>query len=75
LPISSAERINIDVTSIAVPSGGGAPTVSLTLTNDLQQGLFGTAASPTFRRAPRMVRQARSPTTMMVPTHTRLRAR
>jgi hypothetical protein len=44
LPISSAERINIDVTSIAVPSGGGAPTVSLTLTNDLQQGLFGLSA-------------------------------
>src|SRR5210317_217312 len=44
VPISSAERINIAVTSIAVPSGGGAPTVSLTLTNDLQQGLFGLSA-------------------------------
>ena len=44
VPVDSAERINIAVTSVAVPSGGGAPTVSLTLTNDLNQGLFGLSA-------------------------------
>ncbi|MDH4056816.1 MAG: hypothetical protein OEV58_15745, partial [Gammaproteobacteria bacterium] len=41
LPIASADRINIDVTEVAVPAGGGAPTVKLTLTNDLGQGLQG----------------------------------
>jgi OmcA/MtrC family decaheme c-type cytochrome len=45
VPVNSAERINIAVTSVAVPSGGGAPTVSLTLTNDLNQGLVGLPAS------------------------------
>ena len=44
VPVDSAERINIAVTSVAVPSGGGAPTVSLTLTNDLNQGLVGLPA-------------------------------
>jgi len=44
VPIASAERINIAVTDVAVPAGGGAPTVSLTLTNDLNQGLVGLAA-------------------------------
>lgn len=39
IPIDSADRINIAVSNVAVPAGGGAPTVSLTLTNDLQQGL------------------------------------
>jgi OmcA/MtrC family decaheme c-type cytochrome len=41
VPVDSAERINIAVTAIDVPDGGSRPTVSLTLTNDLQQGLFG----------------------------------
>ena len=44
VPVDSAERINIAVGSVAVPSGGGAPTVSLTLTNDLNQGLVGLPA-------------------------------
>ncbi len=44
VPVDSAERINIAVNSIAVPAGGGAPTVSLTLTNDLNQGLVGLPA-------------------------------
>ena len=30
--------------SLAVPAGGGAPVVELTLTNDLTQGLFGLPA-------------------------------
>jgi OmcA/MtrC family decaheme c-type cytochrome len=44
VPVDSAELINIAVSSVAVPSGGGAPTVSLTLTNDLNQGLVGLPA-------------------------------
>ena len=44
VPIDSAELINIEVTSVAVPAGGGAPTVELSLTNDLTQGLFGLPA-------------------------------
>jgi OmcA/MtrC family decaheme c-type cytochrome len=39
IPIGSTAKINIAVTGIAVPAGGGAPVVSLTLTNDLEQGL------------------------------------
>lgn len=39
IPIDSAEKINIAVANVDVPAGGGAPTVFLTLTNDLQQGL------------------------------------
>ena len=39
VPISSAERINIAVSDVAIPAGGGAPTVSVTLTNDLGLGL------------------------------------
>jgi OmcA/MtrC family decaheme c-type cytochrome len=39
VPIDSADRINIAVTGVDVPAGGGAPTVFLTLTNDLEQGL------------------------------------
>jgi OmcA/MtrC family decaheme c-type cytochrome len=41
VPIDSAERINIEITEVAVPAGGGAPTVQLSLTNDLTQGLNG----------------------------------
>ncbi len=44
IPVDSVDRINIAVNSVAVPSGGGAPTVSLTLTNDLNQGLVGLPA-------------------------------
>jgi OmcA/MtrC family decaheme c-type cytochrome len=39
IPIDSATKINIAVTSVDVPAGGGAPTVYLALTNDLEQGL------------------------------------
>jgi OmcA/MtrC family decaheme c-type cytochrome len=45
VPVESAERITITVSSVAIPSGGGAPTVELTLTNDLQQGLFDLPAN------------------------------
>jgi OmcA/MtrC family decaheme c-type cytochrome len=44
VPVDSADRINIAVNSVAVPAGGGAPTVQLTLTNDLNQGLVGLPA-------------------------------
>ena len=44
VPVDSAELINIAVTDIDVPDGGGKPTVSLTLTNDLNQGLVGLPA-------------------------------
>ena len=39
IPVTSAERINVTISSVTVPAGGGAPTVELTLTNDLNQGL------------------------------------
>jgi len=39
IPIDSADEINITVSNVAVPTGGGAPVVSLALTNDLEQGL------------------------------------
>lgn len=45
VPVGSAEKINIAVTSISVPAGGGAPTVQVRLTNDLNQGLTGLPAS------------------------------
>jgi OmcA/MtrC family decaheme c-type cytochrome len=44
VPVDSAELINIEVSSVAVPAGGGAPVVELALTNDLTQGLFGLPA-------------------------------
>jgi OmcA/MtrC family decaheme c-type cytochrome len=44
VPIDSADMINIAVTNVDVPAGGGAPTVFLTLTNDLGQGLTGLPA-------------------------------
>jgi OmcA/MtrC family decaheme c-type cytochrome len=45
IPVTSAEKINVDITGVSVPAGGGAPTVSLTLTNDLGQGLAGLPAA------------------------------
>jgi OmcA/MtrC family decaheme c-type cytochrome len=39
VPIDSADKINIEVTGVDVPAGGGAPTVSVSLTNDLGLGL------------------------------------
>ena len=44
IPIDSADKINIEVTNVTVPAGGGAPTVELRLTNDLTQGLTGLPA-------------------------------
>jgi OmcA/MtrC family decaheme c-type cytochrome len=44
VPIESAPRINIEVTGVTVPEGGGAPMVKLKLTNDLDQGLTGLSA-------------------------------
>lgn len=45
LPIDSADVINAEVTNVDVPAGGGAPTVYVTLTNDLGLGLKGLPAS------------------------------
>ena len=45
VPVDSAERISITVTSVTIPAGGGAPVVSLRLSNDLTQGLFGLPAA------------------------------
>lgn len=44
IPVTSAEKINVQITGVSVPAGGGAPTVSLALTNDLGQGLTGLPA-------------------------------
>ncbi len=44
IPVDSADKINIQIGSVTVPAGGGAPTVELTLTNDLDQGLVGLPA-------------------------------
>ena len=44
-PVDSADIINIAVTAVDVPAGGGAPTVSLALTNDLGIGLTGMPAN------------------------------
>jgi OmcA/MtrC family decaheme c-type cytochrome len=43
--VSSADKIDVTINGVTVPAGGGAPTVSLTLTNDLGQGLRDLAAS------------------------------
>ena len=45
IPVSSAEKLNVEITGVAVPSGGGAPVVDLSLTNDLGQGLTGLPAA------------------------------
>ena len=39
IPIDSADKINIAVSSVDVPAAGGMPTVYFALTNDLDQGL------------------------------------
>lgn len=44
VPVDSAEFINVEFTSVTVPAGGGSPTVELSLTNDLNQGLTGLPA-------------------------------
>lgn len=42
--VTTAEKINVSITDVSVPAGGGAPTVMLNLTNDLGQGLKGLPA-------------------------------
>ena len=37
----TADRINVEILSVAIPAGGGAPQVSMRLTNDLGFGLRG----------------------------------
>ena len=39
IPIGSTTNINIAVSGVAIAAGGGAPVVSFTLTNDIEQGL------------------------------------
>jgi OmcA/MtrC family decaheme c-type cytochrome len=41
IPWDSVERINVEIQSVTIPDGGGAPTVSLRLTDDLGFGLAG----------------------------------
>lgn len=45
VPVTSAEKINVQITDVSVPSGGGPPSVTLSLTNDLGQGLSGLPAA------------------------------
>ena len=45
VPVDSADKINVAVTGVTVPPGGGVPVVELRLSNDLTQGLFGLPAS------------------------------
>ena len=45
VPIGSADFINITVTSVTVPAGGGAPVVNFRLSNNLTQGLVGLSAT------------------------------
>ena len=47
VPVSNADEINIEVMSVTVPDGGGAPVVEFKLTNDLTQGLTGLGANQT----------------------------
>lgn len=47
VPVGSAERINVAITSVTVPAGGGAPVVQFRLSNDLNQGLVGLTAGDT----------------------------
>lgn len=44
VPVTSATRIHVEIKSVTVPGGGGAPTVQFELTNDLGQGLKGLPA-------------------------------
>lgn len=44
VPVGSTEKINVEVTRVTVPTGGGAPVVELRLSNNLTQGLFGLPA-------------------------------
>ena len=44
VPVTDAERINVTISSVSVPDGGGAPTVEYFLTNEAGQGLVGLPA-------------------------------
>lgn len=39
IPVDSAEKINAEVQGVAIPAGGGAPTVTIRLSDDLDFGL------------------------------------
>ena len=43
-PVTSAERINVTVSTVTVSADGGAPTVEFFLTNERGQGLIGLPA-------------------------------
>ena len=45
IPYDAAEKINVTIDSVAIPAGGGAPTVTLTLRDDLGFGLRDLPAS------------------------------
>jgi OmcA/MtrC family decaheme c-type cytochrome len=45
LPWDSADKINVEIQSVAIPAGGGAPQVTLRLSDDLGFGLKGLPAS------------------------------
>jgi len=45
VPIQAAERIDVTIESVAVPAGGGAPTVTMRLTDALGFGLRGLPAA------------------------------
>lgn len=45
VPITSADKINVAISEVEVPGGGGAPTVTFVLTDDLAQGLTGLPAA------------------------------
>jgi OmcA/MtrC family decaheme c-type cytochrome len=44
LPFDSSDVINVETTNVDIPAGGSAPTVYVTLTNDLGLGLKGLPA-------------------------------
>jgi hypothetical protein len=41
VPYDSADRINVEIKSVAIPAGGGAPVVTMFLSDDLGFGLKG----------------------------------
>jgi OmcA/MtrC family decaheme c-type cytochrome len=45
ISVASAERINVEVQDVTVPAGGGAPTVTFSLTDDPGFGLRGLPAN------------------------------
>jgi OmcA/MtrC family decaheme c-type cytochrome len=45
VPVDSADRINITVSSVGIPAGGGAPVIELSLSNDDGLGLKGLPAA------------------------------